>query len=113
MAKIKGDHKISNLEAQRRFQDKVCSIDKEMNVALACVDWERRKRAEKSLVDWVEEYCVGLVLDEPPPPKGEEVLRQMERSITSHSNFMVCLHRGAGKSCYTICTTLYALATGK
>lgn len=36
----------------------------------------------------------------------------MEKSITSHSNFMVCLHRGAGKSCYTICTTLYAIATG-
>ena len=75
MAKIKGDHRISNLEAQRRFQDKASSIDKEMNAALAGVDWQRRKNAEKSLVEWVKTYCIGLVLDEPPPPKGEEVLR--------------------------------------
>ncbi len=57
-------------------------------------------------------YCLGLVLDDPPPPKGEEVLNRMEQAITAHSNFMVCLHRGAGKSCYTICTTLYAIAKG-
>ena len=64
-------------------------------------------------MDWVKTYCLGLVLDDAPPPKGEEVLRKMEHAITAHSNFMVCLHRGAGKSCYTICTTLYAIATGK
>ena len=37
----------------------------------------------------------------------------MEQAITAHSNFLLCLPRGAGKSCYTICTTLYAIATGK
>lgn len=57
-------------------------------------------------------YCIGLLLDDEPPKKGDEVLEDMEKSITSHRNFMVCLHRGAGKSSYTLCTTLFAALTG-
>lgn len=106
------DHRISNLEAQHRFQDRASSIDVEMTNAFEQIDRKRRNEAEKSLVKWVNTYCLGLVLDDPPPTKGEEVLGRMEQAITAHSNFMVCLHRGAGKSCYTICTTLYAIATG-
>lgn len=106
------DHRISNLEAQHRFQDRASSIDVQMANAFEQIDWNRRNEAEKSLVKWVNTYCIGLLLDDAPPPKGEEVLKQMEKSITSHSNFLLCLHRGAGKSCYTICTTLYAIATG-
>jgi hypothetical protein len=45
-----------------------------MSNAFEQIDWNRRNEAEKSLVKWVNTYCLGLVLDDAPPPKGEEVL---------------------------------------
>lgn len=37
----------------------------------------------------------------------------MQKSITSHTNYMICMPRGQGKSSYVECTTLFALATGQ
>lgn len=48
-----GKRKLTQTELNRRHRDKVCSIDAEMNKAFANIDWDRRLRAEKSLVDWV------------------------------------------------------------
>jgi hypothetical protein len=45
-----------------------------MNEAFENIDWERRHNAEKSLVQWVKTYCVPLLLNDLPPPKGELVL---------------------------------------
>lgn len=58
-------------------------------------------------------YLIGLTLDEPPSAKGEEVLNEMEQAITSHSNYAIALHRGAGKSAFCVSTAIYALVTGK
>lgn len=55
---------------------------------------------------------VGLALAEDPSPRGYEVLTQMEKALTAHENYMLCLPRGSGKSSYCICAALYAVATG-
>lgn len=36
----------------------------------------------------------------------------MERAVSEHSNFMINMSRGSGKSSYVECATMYALATG-
>lgn len=91
----------------------MCSIDASLEEAWKKVNWDRRKRAEAGgIVEWTNTYMIGLTLEEPPPPLGEKILRQMEGAITSHSNYAIALHRGAGKSAYTITTAIYALVTG-
>ncbi len=79
--RIFSDHALTGREAKRRFDDKACSIDAELDAALAAVDWDRRKRACASFVDFVNEYMVGLLLDEPPSPKMREVMQQMEACL--------------------------------
>lgn len=104
---------MTELERVQRHRDKYSSIDDEFNAALSAVDWDRRNAAEKSLAAWVDTYmCDGLALNDKPPEKGYEVLKQMEDALTSHKNYMICMGRGFGKSSYCICAALYAIATG-
>lgn len=69
-----GARAMSELEKKRKHDDEVCSIDKELEEAYANIDWNRRREAEKSLVNFVKTYMIGLTLEEPPPPLGEVVL---------------------------------------
>lgn len=64
----------TNTELKRRHDDKYAAIDDALDFAMANIDWKRRNKAEKSLVSWVKTYCLGLLLDDPPPPHGCEVL---------------------------------------
>lgn len=43
------DHVLSNLENQRRVQDRAASIDAELDEARAGIDWAFRLEAEKTL----------------------------------------------------------------
>lgn len=110
--RINKDRILTNLELQHRFQDAIHSIDKQLDEAFENINWKRRKTAEKSLPDWVNTYCIPLLLNDPPPKKGEQVLLQMQHALTAHSNYMICMPRGHGKSSYVCCATLYAIATG-
>lgn len=58
-------------------------------------------------------YCVGLLIDEPPPPKGEEILREMEAALDDSRPYMIMMGRGFGKTSLTECAAVYALATEK
>jgi len=51
--RIYADHKISNTEAKRRYDDRMASIDDSLDFAFANIDWKRRNAAEKSIVKWV------------------------------------------------------------
>ena len=51
-------------------------------------------------------------MDDAPPPKGKDVLKQMAGAMTTHNNYLICMSRGSGKSSYLECVTLHALATG-
>lgn len=103
---------MTNAEAKRAFDDRAASIDRQMDDAISKIDWQRRNQAEKDINTWVRTYCMPLLLDDPPPKKGIEVLSEMREAITSHSNYLICMPRGSGKSSYVECITLYALATG-
>lgn len=111
--KIQGDHKLSGLEIKRRHDDKAVSIDQQLDEAMSKIDKKRRQKAEKDIVKWVKTYCCdGLMLEDEPPQKGEEVLREMFNATTSHSNYCILMPRGHGKSSYILCMTLFAIATG-
>ena len=77
------------------------------------IDWERRNKAEKSLEDWVRTYCVGILLDENPPDKGNDILREMERALNDVRPYMIMMGRGGGKTCYVESASCYAMATGR
>lgn len=76
------------------------------------IDWDRRKEAETDIVKWVNTYCLGVFLEDPPPPRGEEVLRQMWNALDSHNNYMILMGRGSGKSVYELCTTVASISMG-
>lgn len=78
------DHAMTGMEAKRLHDDRAASIDKELDEAFAGVDWNRRREAEKSLAAWTKTYCVPLLLQDEPSPKGYEVLTKMERALTAH-----------------------------
>ena len=101
------------MEAVQQHRDRAASIDQSLDVAFSKVDWDRRKKAETSLGEWVKTYmCDGMALNDEPPEKGYEVLRDMEKALNAHQNYMICMGRGFGKSSYCICATLFAIATG-
>ena len=110
--RIYEDHVLTNLEKQHRFLDAHASIDAQLDQVFQEIDWKRRNDAEKSIVKWVQTYCIGLLLDDAPPPKGKDVLKQMADAMSAHSNYLICMSRGSGKSSYIECVTLHALATG-
>lgn len=110
--RIYEDRALTNLEKQHRYLDAHASIDEQLDKAFAEINWKRRNEAEKSIVKWVQTYCLGLLLDDAPPPKGKEVLEQMATAISAHNNYLICMSRGSGKSSYIECVTLYALARG-
>lgn len=110
--RIYEDRVLTNLEKQHRYLDAHAAIDEQLDNAFAEINWKRRNEAEKSIVKWVQTYCLGLLLDDAPPPKGKDVLKQMAGAMTAHNNYLICMSRGSGKSSYLECVTLHALATG-
>lgn len=104
---------LNGTEAKRRFDDKYASIDEKLEAARTAIDWDRRNAAEKSLVEWTRVYCVGMLLDEPPPPKGEAILAEMERALDDVRPYMIMMGRGNGKTCYMECAAVFAMATGR
>ena len=111
--RIYEDRALTNTELKRRHDDKAASIDEELDKARANVDARRREEAEKGLVEWTKTYCVGILLDEPPPPRGEQILDEMERALDDVRPYMIMMQRGGGKRCYVECAAAFALATGR
>lgn len=61
----------------------------------------------------MQTYCIGILLDDAPPPKGVSILQEMERALNDVRPYMIMMGRGNGKTCYVECAACYALATGK
>jgi len=76
------DHRMSVLEAQHDFQDRASSIDIELDKAFELINWDRRNKASKSLVDFINTYFVGLMVDTPPSEKFVEALGEMEFALS-------------------------------
>ena len=103
---------MTNTERKRKFDEQTFSIDAYLDEKFKAIDWKRRKEAEKSLPAWVNTYCVGLLLEESPPPLGEVVLNQMFAGLTSRQNYCILMGRGSGKTSLMECAAMYAIATG-
>ena len=97
----------------RRFAEKAASIDAELLEARSRINWERRKEAESDIVKWVNTYCIGVFLDDPPPPKGEEILREMYRATVDSRPYLLLQARGSGKTSYVECIVSFLIATGR
>lgn len=71
------DHALTSLEKKRRHTDKAASIDKELDEAIANIDWNRRTQAETSLVAFIEAYLMGVLFEVKPSAKMREVMKAM------------------------------------
>ena len=52
-------------------------------------------------------------MDEPPPPKGDQILAEMESALDDVRPYMIMMGRGNGKTCYVECAAAFAMATGR
>lgn len=109
-----GTHSQTSVESQRKFREKALSIDDQLNEARSKINWERRREAESDIVRWVGTYVLnGLLLDEAPPPLGEQILREMWTAIFDARPYLICMSRGAGKTSYIESVVLAGMAQGK
>lgn len=108
-----GDHILSGMETNRRFQDKAASIDQQLDDARSKINWKRRKEAEADIVLWVNTYCIGAFLDEPPPPLGEKIIREMWQAVKDSRPYLIEQARGSGKTSYIESVVTAAIAQGE
>jgi len=76
------DRPLTGAELKRRHDDRAASIDAELDEAFGLIDWDRRNRASASLVDFINTYFVGLMVDQPPSEKFVEALKEMEFALS-------------------------------
>ena len=76
------DHTLSNLENQHRVQDRASSIDDQLDVAMTMIDWQRRNKASASFIDFIQTYCIGLMIDDKPSDTFIDALKEMEFALS-------------------------------
>lgn len=81
-------------ERSRRHQAKLASIDTQMNDAMGKIDWARRKTGSSSFLSFINTYCVGIMLDEPPSGKMIDVINQMEKLVSVVTPTQIEMPRG-------------------
>ena len=75
------DHALSGAEKKRRQDDKMASIDRDLDEAIKNINWERRKFAETSFYNFVCTYGFPQLLQYLPPKNAEQVLNRMELAL--------------------------------
>lgn len=65
-----------------------------MNEAFGKIDWARRKKGSSSFLDFINTYCVGIMLDEPPTGKMIDVINQMEKLVSVVTPTQIEMPRG-------------------
>ena len=105
--------RLQNRINKRRFDDEASKIDDQLDKAISEIDWTRRNKASKSLVDFIETYCIGLMIDDKPSEKFIEALREMEFALSQSRPYNIELPRGQGKTSAAEMAVLYLLATGR
>jgi len=116
-AKRKAEKKAAIRDDRARMaenRDAAIAIDAPLAEARERIDWTRRRAAEKSLTAWIDTYCIGVLLNDPPPaPHGVKILREMEEATVASRPYQILVARGGGKTSYTECCAAYAIATGR
>lgn len=75
-------HKLTGVEIKRRHDDVASMIDRELDKAFDLVNWNRRNKASKSLIEFIKTYFIGLMVDTPPSEKFVEALGEMEFALS-------------------------------
>lgn len=114
----RGDRHINRTHAteavrQRALQDEALSIDAAMQEALQNINWDRREKAERSLADWAETYCVPALLYAPIEDSMRDIMTEMERATSDSRPYQILVRRGGCKTTMAECAVAYYLATGK
>lgn len=104
---------LTSVEAKRRFDDRHAAIDEQLDEAFKKVDEKRKKKGTKSFIDFVQTYCIGLMIDEPPSDRFVEALKEMEFAMANNTPYNIELPRGSGKTSAAEMLILYLLSTGK
>ena len=99
--------------ASRKRANKYASIDEELDEAIKNINWERRNEAEKDINKWIETYCLGVLLDDLPSPKCQQIIEEMFNASSSSTPVQLILPRGCGKTSFVECLVSYLMATGK
>ena len=58
------------------------SIDALLDEAISKIDWNRREEASKSLVKFIQTYCIGLMVDDAPSEMFMKALNEMEFALS-------------------------------
>lgn len=107
---------MTGAERVRKHMMIKASIDDELDDALTRIDWERRRRCEASLLEFVKEYGTdeGAFLEDVPSASMEPILDEMQAAIDDSSvNYHIRVARGHGKTSYAKAGCAWAAATGK
>lgn len=100
-------------DAKRKHDDKTASIDSDLADAMRRINWRRRNRASRSLVDFVRTYMVGLLIDDAPEEMYIAALGEMEAALGQARPYNIELPRGSGKTSAAQMAAIYLLATGR
>ena len=79
----------------------------------AVADPERRARCEASLVAFVREYCMGILLDHEPSPRLEAYAKRLQDSIEGAGFTHVRFPRGGGKTAWIKGALAWGASTGR
>ena len=110
------DGPMTGAERVRKHNLLKASIDDVLDDAKTRIDWERRRRVEKSLLEFVKAYGCdeGGFLDDPPAPLMESILDEMQTAVDDSSiPYHIRVARGHGKTSYSKLACAWAAATGK
>ena len=110
----KQDRRDYMAAAMRKSRDESFSIDNDLIKARDNINWRRRRKAEKSLFEWIKTYGIGVFIDDPPPkPWGEKILAEMDEAVDASRPYQILIARGGGKTSYTEACVAYNIATGR
>ncbi len=110
----KSASRLSDAGRKRAMRDREIDITSQLVAARDKIDWSRRKNAEESLEAWMTTYCMGTLINDPPPkPHGSKILREMEEARTAGRPYQILVGRGGGKTSYAEGDGCMCLATGR
>ena len=113
---VTGGGPMSGAERARKFAALHASIDEIYDDAVTRINKSRRRKAEKSLLEFVKTYGTddGSFLERPPAPLMESILDEMQTAIDDSSvPYHIRIARGHGKTSYAKLACAWAAATGR
>jgi hypothetical protein len=105
----KAANRISKAEQERRRRAKADEV-----VIPPCANPRRRAKCEKSLVAFLETYCMenGGLLERKPSKSMYPIIEDIQKAVSSAGWYHIRMPRGHGKTSYVKGGIAYALAYG-